>query len=252
MDYFQNQQTIFTPLLQGFCDTVGKLEGEAFPPAPFLPHVCADYGQEGLKKVFYIGQEVANWLKWDSLLEGSRQDYLTLNNAFLDNRTFERKEYPKVPFWRMCKKIHKQLHKNTPFEKTFTGFGWGNLNAIEPKTSLEKRKNWQQIAPNYSTIKKASYPFDKLPYILEAYQPDIIFVLHWSEDDKKRYLTEGSTLLHHEDISTHFKIRIYKIADTLLIWTSNPSKLMPDGFSLDKAVAKIFDALALATHTETR
>jgi hypothetical protein len=251
--YFQKQKEVFKPLLQKFYEQVKDLESETYPPAIFLPQVCEDYGIEGKKKVFYVGRDTYNWELWSEMQSKfSRNDYekyLVSNNKYLTGKGY--KENEKSVFWAMCEKIHQKFG----FGNEFSAFGWGNRNSIELVASLENQhKNiplWKDFGASsqniYYKIKKASKNFDKLVYLLDVYQPDIVFILSWSNEGKKSYFDGLGWHLHNHNSTEKFKIRIYEISlhekNIKVVWTEHPSSLRYKGVKIDEVVEKIKNML---------
>lgn len=222
---------IFAPLLESFLQET-KTINSGYPYGPFIPHVFEHYGQAPLK-VFYCGRDTYYWLEEELLNENTIQSYLSKNASVItpevmtDNNNLSN-------FWTFVTQLHLYLRTGKIAEdlslltadqkKMLREIGYGNLHSIELKQSLMNEGTWDGIHPSeYNVLVQKSKSLDKLKYILDAYEPDIVFIFSW--ENYMEYFNgltyENRSSWYEEDLRSVFTVKGYR---TKVIWTSHPRR----------------------------
>ena len=222
---------IFEPLLEAFLQET-KTINSGYPYGPIIPHVFEQYDQAPLK-VFYCGRDTYYWLEENLLSKDTIPSYLSRNasvitpEAMMDNNNLSN-------FWTFVSQLHLYLRTGKMADdltrlssqqiKTIREVGYGNLHSIELKQTLINEGTWEGINPSeYNVLVQKSKSLDKLKYILDAYEPDIVFILSW--ENYMEFFNgleyENVASWYEEDLRSVFTVKGYR---TKIIWTSHPHR----------------------------
>jgi hypothetical protein len=122
--------------------------------------------------------------------------------------------------------------------------GYGNLYSIETPNTITKRKDvyeddkvvWDLInnVEQYNAIREAAKPFETLKSMIEAYNPDYVFVLSWIE---KNDFFEGTDYKWQKDFfkedleeKKYRAVYLSNQYNTKVIWSLHPNALKFKGF----------------------
>jgi len=264
------QEEIYLPMLDAFCAQFENCY-VSYLYGLFLPNAAPKYNEIS-PKVFYIGKETKSWEpEFKDMLEycltNNAINYIREQNKWLCNQSNILKE-AKNPFWNTIIKLHIYLHTNKPVTdlrklnenqlELLNSIGWGNLNSIITKEGLEQySKEWEgdfdwwgeeDISYElYDKIKKESYVFDKLKFVLDIYNPDVIFIFNENKNEEKHYkqfldglkLTWCSETKIYDDFLASYSIEEY---NTKIIWTAHPRTLAQKVGSMEGAIDKLKNA----------
>lgn len=265
------QEEIYLPMLNDFCAQFKNCGWVSHLFGLFLPNTAPKYNEIS-PKIFYIGKETKNWEPefkdmLDYCLANNGINYIREQNKWLCTPSNILKE-AKNPFWNTIIKLHIYLHTNksvTDLKKLnenqlelLNTIGWGNLNSIITKEGLEQySKEWEDdfdwwgeedIAHDlYNKIKKESYVFDKLKFILDIYNPDVIYIFNENKNEEKHYSqyldglkwTWCSETEIYDDLLASYTIEDY---NTKIIWTTHPRTLAQKAGSMEGAIDKLKNA----------
>ena len=100
-----------------------------------------------------------------------------------------------------------------------------------------------------SKVDKAK-PFNSIRNILNAYKPDIIFIMSWSSEINETNYFEGIPYETNDDYFEPGKIALYHLKgyDTKVIWTSHPRSYPYHSLNVNDMIIK----LAESYHTVKR
>jgi len=252
------QQTIYEPLLKSFCYDLKKYKNKIDIPGLFLPNVMTKYGKSG-KKIFYFGRDI----RWSSIrfnkmitqcTSNNVKEYIIANNEWLTPANIiENSSNKSGAFWTMVIKLHIFLHTqelinvnqlSSKQEKILNSIGWGNINSIVPKETLKDDGYWNDIDKDiYWEIKNKSEIFDKLKLILEIYDPDVIFVFNWCDENRIKQVLEGLEIRFNKKSFINGIISTYSIKHTKkkIIWSSHPNRFRKLGTSVDKVIKILYN-----------
>ena len=238
------QREIFLPLLKRYCeDNMDAIQSSNYPWCPFIPVAFNDYDTCS-PKIFYIGIDTYYWGVTNlELIKAYRTDTLDTilnknNEVVTPERILCEWKENKGQFWSFVCKLH--LYNRTG--KLFSNYdlrnlnqkecsyiseiGWGNMNSIELKRTLEKEDYWRSINKgDYWKLKASSgILIDPIKNIIDAYSPDYIYILGWG--DSTDHIFRG---LQFTELNEHYKENyraLYQIKDcaTKVVWTSHPRR----------------------------
>jgi len=106
--------------------------------------------------------------------------------------------------------------------------GYGNLNSIEIPSTLSKRwEGWQfpskEDKCKYESIQKSGKIFEGFQRIIDAYHPDLIIVLSWTE--KEDELIDSDYQYQPNLYEENYKsIFLSKTSNPPIIWSLHPSR----------------------------
>ena len=227
----KQMSNIFAPLLENFLQAT-KTINSGYPYGPFIPHVFEQYGQAPLK-VFYCGRDTYYWLNEGLLSKDIILSYLSRNASVITPEVMTNNNNLSN-FWTFVSQLHLYLRTGeiaddltqlSPEQtQIIREVGYGNLHSIELKQSLVNEGTWEDINPSeYNLLVQKSKSLDKLKYILEAYEPDIVFILSW--ENYMEFFNglgyENIASWYEEDLRSVFTIKGYH---TKVIWTSHPRR----------------------------
>lgn len=227
----EKNKNIFASLLEVYLRETTTINS-GYPYGPFIPHVFEQYGQAPLK-VFYCGRDTYYWLTENLLSKDTILSYLSRNASVITPETMTDNNNLSN-FWTFVSQLHLYLRTGkiadnltqlTPEQiQTIREVGYGNLHSIELKQSLINEGTWEDINPSeYNSLVQQSKSLDKLKYILDAYEPDIVFIFSW--ENYMEFFNgleyENVASWYEEDLRSVFTIKGYR---TKVIWTSHPHR----------------------------
>jgi hypothetical protein len=235
------QEEIYEPLLREFCSEIKQYYKKINISGLFLANSMPKY-EESNNKFFYIGQDTYWWTDFNMMIEQCTsnrvKEYINENNKWLTPKNIISQSSNNAgSFWTMVIRLHIFLKTNELVNvnklsneqiNLLNSIGWGNLNSIEVPKTLQNEERWNEIDKNYyRDIKNRSGKFDKLKLILDIYDPDILFVFNWCDDNKFEQVSEGLELECNEETYIQNILATYRIKDrkTKIIWSSHPNKL---------------------------
>jgi hypothetical protein len=233
------QEEIFLLVLEDFCSKVYQYYKKIDLSGIFLPNTFPGY-ENAEKKYFFVGRDSYYWTKFDKMIEYYNDNilsrYIKDNNSILTlNMIIKNSNNNSGSFWTMVIKLHIYLHTGELIDDVnqlicdhkmiLQTIGYGNLNSIEVKGTLENMKIWSGIDQNiYWDIKKKSIVFDNLKYILDIYNPDIIFIFNW-DNNKEKVAFKDIEVEWYKGCFIESVISIYKVKNykSFIIWCPHPN-----------------------------
>lgn len=244
MENYINKE-FYLPLLKEFCKKTIPLYKCGYPQGPFIPYTMPNYRNAPVK-IIYIGQDSSDWTRCN-ILEDAYKDnclekYLEANcsNVNIENM-FDWKN-KNGAFWPFVEKLHLLIRTgvyfpditsiNNEHKEIIKEVGYGNLYSIEIPRTIKKRIDsyedievWKLISDkkHYQMIREAAKPFETVKSMIEAYNPDIVFVLSWTEKDD--FLAGTDFQRQNELLEEPFRaIYISKLYHTKIIWSLHPNR----------------------------
>ena len=223
---------IYVPLLKEFLQCT-KTMNSGYPYAPFVPHGLENYGQAPLK-VFYCGRDTYYWLPQELLTPDTILHYLSKNESVITPELMLSAKNNLSNFWPFVIQLHLYLRTGEMVDdltrlspdqmQIAREVGYGNLHSIELKQTLINEGSWKGInTTDYNLLVQKSKSLDKLKYILDAYEPDIVFIFSWENymEFFNGLAYENVASWYEEDLRSVFTIKGYR---TKVIWTSHPRR----------------------------
>ncbi len=254
------QSEVFLPLLEQFCAATNEYKGKIDLPGLFLPHGLKNY-DNAQNKYFYMGRDTNGWgSSFDELIEFNEKEeldkYIDNNNVWPTGDDFlEYTNNSAGGFWTLAARLHLKIktgHSNyairpdleDKYKELLQDMGWGNLNSIETQQSLDKHGEWDDIDQDiYWKIKSKSRIFDCLNHILDAFQPDYIFIFNWQADEeiafnglKYKWIKKD----HIPDLLSIYRIEDYQ---TRIIWTIHPRNLSFKGMNIEELIELVVERM---------
>lgn len=239
-----SQSKIYIPLLKHYCENnLEAISQSNYPWCPFIPVSFEEY-EKSHPKIFYVGIDTYYWgVTGEELIAAFKNNEFTQlleknNNIVTPQRILEEWRDDKGQFWSFICKLHLYIRtgkifteqdlRNLSSEETsiIKELGWGNMNSIELKHTLEKEEYWTSINHSYYWRLKSSAEriIDPLKNLIDAFNPDIIFILGWGGNTGHVFRGLQFHELKNEyekDKRALYKIDNYK---TKIIWTSHPRR----------------------------
>ena len=239
MRTFVNKQ-YYLPLLKEFCNkTISLYENGAYDQGPFIPYVMSNYS-DASTKIMYVGRDTYSWEPFETLhkayIEGALDKYLNANIRCVTTDIMLKWKNRSGSFFNMIEKLHllirtgKYVSDITAIgeeEKSLLGeIGYGNLYSIELPQTIRKRYEDKKYQPpkEYEEICNAAKPFETLKSMIEAYNPDYVFVFTWI--DKEDDFFEGTDYTQQKEWYDDGLRAVYtsKQYHTKVIWTLHPNR----------------------------
>lgn len=254
------QKDIYLPILEEFCKKNEEaLKTSGYPWCPFIPVTYENY-QEG-PKIFYMGIDTYYWgvssqELLDAFLKNSLDSILEKNNKVVTpERVLEDWKNDKGLFWSFICKLHIFIrtgrlcsnedlrHLSFTEQQLIEELGYGNMNSIELKKTLEKEDYWNSInAEKYWELKESSETLiDPLTNLIKAYMPDYIFILGWGGNEA--HVFKGMKYTAKENFYYENYRAVYEFKDfpTKVIWSSHPSRFSFLGTNQEDMVEYLAD-----------
>ena len=237
MKNFVNKQ-YYLPLLNDFCNKTIPLYEGAYDQGPFIPYVMSNYKDAPIK-IMYVGRDTYYWEPFDTLhkafVEGNVEKYLDANKRCVTTDIMLNWKNNSGSFWNMVDKLHLLIRTGEFFSDITTigekqknileEIGYGNLFSIEIPNTIKKRYGNDTYCPpkEYWEICNAAKPFETLKSMIQAYEPDYVFVFSWRDKDD---FFEGTDYTQCKEWYEHDFRAVYtsKQYHTKVIWTSHPNR----------------------------
>lgn len=230
----------YLPLLKDFCNkTIPLYENGAYDQGPFIPYVMSNY-YDASNKIMYVGRDTYYWESFETLLNAYKGDnlglYLDANKRCVNVEKMLEWKNNTGSFWNMVDKLHLLIRTGNYYSDITTigleekslleEIGYGNLYSIEILKTILKRYEDDDYQPpkEYWEICEAAKPFETLKSMIEAYNPDYVFVFSWI--DKENDFLKGTDFSfqkewYEDSFRSVFTSKKY---NTKLIWTSHPNR----------------------------
>ncbi len=237
-----NQYNIYIPLLKKYCKSnLDNVLNSGYPYIPFLPVAFPNY-ENNNPKIFYVGLEPYYWNRSTQLLiksyrENKLEEIIEMNNKEVTpERILIEWRENKGRFLEFVCKLHLYIrtkniystsdlkHLSRDEEELIKEIGWGNMNSIEFRHTLQKEGNWNRVLPKqYYALKHTSEEIlDPIINIIKAYNPDYIVLMGWGE--REDHVFKGLQVDAHDEYLEKNYRAIYTTPEygTKIIWTSHP------------------------------
>lgn len=235
----------YLPLLKEFCLKALPLYKCGYQQGPFIPYTMPNYDNAPLK-IMYVGRDTFYWESVETLTrayqEDRLEDYLEANAKCVDVDKMLTWNNNSGAFWPFVNKLHLLLRTgfyvsdmsviNDNQKELLKEIGYGNLYSIEIPDTLKKRIDlyedvnvWELISNKnqYYEICDAAKPFETIKSMIEAYHPDYIFVLSWTDKDDFFDCTDFQE--ENEWYDKDFRaVYISKSYHTKVIWSLHPRR----------------------------
>lgn len=248
MRNIERESKIFIPLLKQFCADIAPLNLDKEFPSLFIPQTMSRY-EDSPKKVFFFGRDTNRSYLPIDLMEcynkNNLEAYIYDNHSLL-NEDFFLWETEARRFWLLVLNLHLRLKgineymdiiweefSNSDLIGELNDFGHGNTNSIQVKQTLQHNGVWSKIdIAKYLVVKEKSSIFDRLIHIIQAYQPDLVFIFDWSCNHEQFLEGLEYTIEKRNVLNGYFFVINLKNYPSRIIWTIHPRSL-PKG-SLNK------------------
>jgi len=238
MGNFVNKQ-YYLPLLNDFCNKTISLYEEVYDQGPFIPYVMPKYNDAPIK-IMYVGRDTYSWEPFKTLhkafIEGNLAKYLDANIRCVTIEKMLKWKNNSGSFFNMIEKLHLLLRTGKYVSDITTigekeriildEIGYGNLFSIEIPPTIKKRYDDSTYCPpkEYWEICDAAKPFETLKSMIEAYNPDCVFVFSWI--DKEDDFFEGTDYSQQKELYENGFRAVYtsKQYHTKVIWTLHPNR----------------------------
>lgn len=238
MGNFVNKQ-YYLPLLKDFCNKTISLYEGAYDQGPFIPYVMSNYDGAPIKNM-YVGRDTYYWEPFETLhkafIEGALDKYLDANIKCVTTDTMLKWKNNSGSFFNTIEKLHLLLRTSKYVSDITTigkkekdileEIGYGNLFSIEIPQTIKKRYEDNTYLPpkEYWEICNAAKPFETLKSMIEAYDPDCVFVFSWI--DKENDFFEGTDYTQQKEWFEDGFRAVYtsKQYHTKVIWTLHPNR----------------------------
>lgn len=227
----------YLPLLKYFCDKTISLYDGVYDQGPFIPYVMPNYANAPIK-ILYVGRDTFYWEPFETLqkayYEGNLGNYLDSNTRCVTTEKMLEWKNNAGSFWNMVNKLHL-LIRTGKYISDITAIGeeekilleeigYGNLYSIELPQTISKR--WGSVfqqKQEYWELCKAATPFVSLKSMIEAYDPDYVFVFSWI--DKDDFFEETDFTWQKEWYKDGFRaVYTSKQHHAKVIWTMHPNR----------------------------
>jgi len=259
VEQMSKQIDIYKSLINDFCKETNQYKNKIDIPGIFIPHGLSKYNC-AKKKYFYIGRDTNDWCKFNELItfyeENNIEKYIEENNWPTSSDEFlEYTNNSQGGFWTLAAKLHLKLNgiqediqintqMKNEYKEILEEMGYGNLNSIETKQSLQNRSQWESIDKSiYEDIKQKSKRFDRLKLILDIYNPDYIFIFNWDADENLAFTDLQFERLEHQNIENVCSVYYVKENNTKIIWTIHPNNLRFKGMNINDLITIILERL---------
>lgn len=259
--------SIYKSLLEKFFQIAAPLYRCGYPYGPFIPYAMPHYKTAPIK-IFYIGRDTYYWTSKEKLFDCMRnsqpEEYLKINSDVLNTTDILNKyNNNSGSFWNFVAKLHLLIRTGIYFndinslgqeeQQIIEEIGYGNLNGIELKQSLENEGTWQEITSitDYQKLKEAGQVFEKVSTLLKAYHPDFIIILNWEERDD---IFDGLNVHWKKEYYKDGLQAIYTINDypTKIIWAPHPRRFSFLGTNPQKMAELLSQTFRLLQRTDYR
>lgn len=254
MENYINKE-YYLPLLKNFCEKVIPFYDKGYDQGPFVPYAMPFYKNAPVK-VMYVGRDTLYWEPYKTLYnaykEDRLEDYLDANTKCVDVDKMLAWNNNMGSFWNFADKLHLLIRTgeycsdiNDIGEKErsiLMEMGYGNLYSIEVLDTLKKKHEEPNCIanPEYIAICQAAKPFEMLKTMIEAYLPDVVFVLSWIEKndffDGTDYKWQERWYRESNEQKEYRSVYLSDTFQTKVIWTLHPNALWRKGFKREDIV----------------
>ena len=230
----------YLPLLKDFCNkTISLYEKDAYDQGPFIPYVMSNYDDAPVK-ILYVGRDTNYWEPFKTLHNAFKEDnlekYLDANKECVNVDKMLEWKNSSGSFWNTANKLHLLIRTGKFYsdinaigeeeKRLLEESGYGNLFSIELPQTIKKRygDDDYQLPEEYWEICKAAKSFETLKSMIEAYNPDYVFVFTWI--DKEDDFFEGTDFKQQKGWYEKSFRAVYtsKEYHTKVIWTLHPNR----------------------------
>ncbi len=247
---------VYNPLRDQFLLSIKGIN-EANLPSPFLPHSGLKYEKSDLR-VAFIGMDSSPdpRLAEFRLAKKSLFGWSDIISTDVPEEAPEFLDYRHV-FWNFILKFLANLHgvdesklRNSEYanEKVINdiwqSFAYGNVNSVLVSyPGLEKGKGVS--LENWSKIKTASKIFDKADYFLSVFQPHVMIILHYNEQNFNWDWLPKDFESAYVDSLANDKIDYYYLSksNTHVFWTYHPRSFAYQQIDANEIVRSILETL---------
>lgn len=252
---------VYKPLMNKFVSEVNILNNIDNLPEPFIP-VYGDYYDASPYKFAFVGWETRN----NSSLKCFIESFNDVDNECL--YSFKEDLFPNSQgdfkfnyygnnfgrtFWDFILKFLARFYgyvdwktlkeySNHQVAKILQSFIWGNVDSIErfEATTIGDEKRKDKSA--YNKVKQASLVFDNCSLLIQALEPKVIIVTHWSDDES--WLTNDINSFSGPEKLTDY-IWYYHLtkSDTHIFWTKHPIELSTNSISFENSINIILKSI---------
>lgn len=247
---------VYQPVLTKFLEEIKGIKMNNLPE-PFIPVAGDNYFQSSIK-IAFVGWETRNNADLLGFYNSATTDkdpiesltrykeiideengYCFLKygnnfgNAFWDfNLNFLSRFY----------EVDLKALRNIEIPEILKSFLYGNINSIEGfgVTAEENGGDFE----SWKKLKKASLVFDDADLMIKAFNPDLIIVLRWQEDDS--WLTKnkirGVDYLYETLIDEQLDYYFLPATNTHIYWTRHPLGMSRNKIDQDIIIMKVLDS----------
>lgn len=222
---------VYKPLLEQFMEEIKDVPLENLP-VPFIPVYGKDYGCNPYK-IAFVGWETRNNSNLAEFFKDAKQNSTEALKWFFEAFDDDLKctTYGNkfgTGFWDFIFKFLGRFYnenwkaiKNKQKPEILKSFIWGNLESIERYEVSAEGEGATKL--DWEKIKLASSIYDKSDFIINAFNPKIIVVLHWQDDDS--WLTKGNEFTHEIILKDNLEYYYLETTNTHVYWTRHPGSL---------------------------
>lgn len=243
----------YLPLIQEYCQKTMSIYDNHYHQGPFIPYTMSKYGCAPLK-IMYVGRDTLSWEPAETLKkafqENRLEDYLIANTRCVDVKKMLEWKNNTGSFWNFVDKLHLLIRTGqlvsdiTSIDDNqrdvLEEIGYGNLHSIELIETLRHlfEEPEMPVTQEYLAICKAAKPFETLKSMIEAYQPDYVFVLSWIE---KNEFFDGTDFewqknFYHDTDKKYRAVYLSNMYKTKVIWTLHPNAMWRKGLNKEDTV----------------
>ena len=240
--------TYYLPLLKEYCQKTMSVYDKAYDQGPFIPYTLSNYGNAPVK-IMYVGRDTYYWEPIDTLKkayqENRLEDYMIANTRCVDVDKMLTWKNNSGSFWNFVNKLHLLIRTgqlvtditaiNEKQRDILEEIGYGNLYSIEILETLRKRFEEPDLyaTQEYQVVCEAAKPFESLKSMIEAYQPDYIFVLSWIEKNDFFNKTDfyWQENWYRDQDKKYRAVYLSKQYKTKVIWTLHPNAMWRKGLN---------------------
>lgn len=255
---------IYLPLLSRFAAQTKDIytsDGKGYPHGVFVPYTMKNYAGADYK-IFVVGQDTYYWMD-DALKNGAKRfcemrdagalpDYLEMESS--DDKlsvTYDRiigPEWKSGVFWSYVPKLVFALREGRlpdgrveirRAQEYLSEIGYGNLFPVELDHSLDN-EGCTYDPVRLQTIREASSPLGSFKAILEAYNPDCIIVLSWTDGLTPFEGLEQERIEdpENDDFAWTYALKGY---GTKILWTRHPRNLRGSYGTDEETIQRLLD-----------
>jgi hypothetical protein len=241
----------YSPLLSTFIDSIQTIVNKTKMPEPFLPVFGVNYASS-TTKIMFMGWETRNaqslkefinanlhdsngslyWWKddfdnFDFVNWGSNtgKDFWSFNLRFLAS-------FYGINDWRELRDDPYE------YEEILSSFVWANTDSIE-RFKVTAKANGVNYT-DWEKLKIASRIFDDPPLIFNTFQPNIVVLMNWNQDEQ--LLLKGLKIEYESKPRPDY-LWYYKIINpnTHLFWIKHPLRMHFESINYNDLISEIIE-----------